>query len=521
MLIDARQLPSRAVLRARFCVIGSGMGGATLAQSLARAQQDVLLVEAGTLQPALADGSQVVSWESIGRSFNAPPTRCIELGGTSNQWHGICAPLDEMDFAERAWIPGSGWPITRSELQTFYDEAASLHEVPEWAGYDTATLAPGFQARLGDIRIREQVLRHKIVYARKPPMRWKEPLLQHARAGRLRCLLSAPALELVSTESGQSISKLIVGAGEQTQEIHADYFIVCCGALETPRLLLNSRRNGSPAPGNGHDLVGRNLLDHPAGHFCKVRFCSPTSAPMYAALALGRALNITIALMQAPEHQRLHSVPNHYAWIRPSVSAARIDDDLLLSFLGVRGLRDLSLRQIKAILTDRDIQYRILVQRFGMHPTYRYGDMYFTTEQLPNPDSRIRLSASRRDRYGYPIASIDWQLSDADLSGFERYSRLLFQQGLTEGQCTLARVDPASTWSRTVASTAHHLGTARMGVDPTRGVVDRNLRIFGLENAYVCDGSVFPTAGSANPSLTITALARRLARHLLNGARAS
>jgi choline dehydrogenase-like flavoprotein len=492
------------------------MGGATIAQRLASANHDVLLVEAGGLEPALADGSQVISSESVGRSFNAPPTRCIELGGTSNQWHGICAPMDDMDFAPRSWIRGSGWPITRADLQPFYDEAATEHQVPNWPAYDPATLQPAHRERLGDIHVHQHVLRHKIVYARRPPMRWKQPLVKRAREGKLRCLLHAPALELVPSETGRSVSKLIIGAGGHTREVHADIFVICCGALETPRLLLNSRRNGSLALGNSHDLVGRNLLDHPAGHFCKLRFRSPTVAPLFATQALNSDLSMSVALMQAPEHQQEHGVGNHYAWIRPSVSPGRIDDELLLSFLAVRGMRDLTLRQMFAILTDRDIQYRILVQRFGMHPRYRYGDMYFTTEQLPNLSSCVRLSDVGRDRYGYPVACIDWRLSSDDLDGFDNYARLFFQKGLPESQCALARVDPLSIWDRTVASTAHHLGTARMGADPTRGVVDRNLKIFGVENAYVCDGSVFPTAGSANPSLTITALALRLAGHLMS-----
>jgi choline dehydrogenase-like flavoprotein len=514
MLADARQFSNEFPLKARFCVIGSGMGGATIAQRLASASQDVLLIEAGSLEPALADGSQVISWESVGRSFNAPPTRCIELGGTSNQWHGICAPMDEMDFAARPWIRGSGWPITRADLQPYYDEAAGLHEVPTWPGYDPASLEPSRRAQLGDIHVHQRVLRHKIVYARRPPMRWKELLLASARAAKLRCLLNAPALKLVPSENGRCVSKLIIGAGGRTLEVHADIFIVACGALETPRLLLNSRLNGSAALGNDRDLVGRNLLDHPAGHFCKVRFQKPTVAPLFATQAMNADLSMTVALMQAPEHQEQHAVGNHYAWMRPSVTSARIDDELLLSFLAVRGVRDLTLRQIFAILTDRDIQYRILVQRFGMHPRYRFGDMYFTTEQLPNLSSRVKLSDTTRDRYGYPVACIDWQLSDDDLRGFERYARLFFKQGLPNSQCELARVDPLSIWDSTLASTAHHLGTARMGADPACGVVDRNLQIFGIENAYVCDGSVFPTAGSANPSLTITALALRLAGHL-------
>lgn len=91
---------------------------------------------------------------------------------------------------------------------------------------------------------------------------------------------------------------------------------------------------------------------------------------------------------------------------------------------------------------------------------------------------------------------------------------MLFGQGLQSPQYKLARVDEPSVWSRSVASAAHHVGTARMADHPSRGVVDANLRVFGMDNLFICDGSVFPTAGSTNPSLTITALGLRLGEHL-------
>ena len=69
-------------------------------------------------------------------------------------------------------------------------------------------------------------------------------------------------------------------------------------------------------------------------------------------------------------------------------------------------------------------------------------------------------------------------------------------------------------WERTLTSAAHHLGTARMTNHPSRGVVDRNLQVFGTQNLFICDGSVFATAGSSNPGLTIAALGIRLAEHL-------
>jgi choline dehydrogenase-like flavoprotein len=515
MFIDANLTEANSEVKAEYCVVGSGMAGASIAKQLSAAGRAVLLVEAGNLTPARGNGGQSVTSEHVGRSFNVPPTRCIELGGTSNQWHGICAPLDEIDFAERSWIPDSGWPITLDELRPYYDAAASVHEIPGGRFFQETALGPPFSDRLRDIQLNDSVVRRKVVYYRKPPMRWKEYLVRLAESGSLRCLLNATALELVPSETGAAVEYLIVGASDHTLTVRAKTFVVCCGALETPRLLLNSRTASSRGIGNEHDLVGRNLLDHPAGHFCKLRFRRRTSAPLFAASAFSEKVSMTLAVTNTAEYQESHQLANHYLWIRPSVTPNRIDDELLLSFLAVRGARDLSWRQIRAILTNRDLQYRILVHRFGLHPSYRYGDLYFTTEQLPNLNSRVRLSTRQKDRHGYPISSIDWQLSEDDMHGFHRYAKLLFESGLHSDQYELARVDDPEIWDRGLASTAHHLGTAKMARDPRRGVVDRNLRVFGVSNLFVCDGSVFPTAGAANPSLTITALALRLSEHLL------
>jgi hypothetical protein len=219
-------------------------------------------------------------------------------------------------------------------------------------------------------------------------------------------------------------------------------------------------------------------------------------------------------LMLAADQQRAHALANHYLWIRPSLTSRRLDDELLYSFLRVTRPRDLTLRQCHAILTNPDILYRVLVHRFGMHPSYVYGDMFFMTEQLPNPASRVRLSTTRRDGHGYPVAEVDWQLTDADFDGFERYTRLLFEHGLRGDHYKVARRDDAGTWRKTVASAAHHLGTARMGESEATGVVDKDLKVYGVDNLYVSDGSVFTTAGAVNPSLTITALGLRLAAHL-------
>jgi choline dehydrogenase-like flavoprotein len=380
---------------------------------------------------------------------------------------------------------------------------------------DERVLDPAVRDHLSDVHFDRTILANKLVCVRKPVFRWKDVLLRLARESRCRCLLHAPALELVPHQNGTAIKELLVGTGGGTAVIRADTFVICAGALETPRLLLNSRRGRAEGLGNEHGLVGRFLMDHPAGHYCKLRFGRKTRAPLYSSLSVAGCLHLMAGLRAADVRQRQQALANHYVWLRPSVTRHRIDDELLWSFLAVRSARNLTLRQIVAILTNRDLLYRILVHRFGVHPSYRFGDLFFMTEQLPNPDSRVTLSETR-DRFHYPVARIDWRLTDADLEGFHAFARLLLGTALCSPQYSLARRDDPAMWEQTFASAAHHLGTARMAEHPHRGVVDRNLKVFGTDNLFVCDGSVFATAGSVNPSLTITALAFRLADHVMS-----
>jgi choline dehydrogenase-like flavoprotein len=501
-------------LRAHYCVIGSGMGGAAVARTLAEAGEDVLLVEAGLDTPD--NGTSPVSSEITGRPFDLPVTRCIELGGTSNAWHGICTPLEEIDFQPRPWIPNSGWPICLEDLIPYYRAASVwLLEMPD-APYDPEALQDRDSKRLGDIKFDPEVLENKLVLSRKPAFRWKDTLLKLIRAGKMRCLFGAVALDLQQSSDATRVEKLLVGTNSGTAYIEADIFVVCAGALETPRLLLNSKSRDENGLGNRHDLVGRYLLDHPTGQFSKLRFHSALCAPMYAGTAFRKGVRIMAGLKLTSDQQYRHRLPNHGFWMRPGLALERVDNELLRSFMAVRRKRDLSLAQVWAILSSKDIWYRILVVRCGLPAIYLYSDPCFYAEQLPNPESRVRLSEKQRDRWGFPVASVNWQLTEDDFRLFREYTSLVFSQGLRSDQYKLAREDAPEIWSRTLTSAAHHAGTARMADHPSRGVVDKNLRVFGVSNLYICDASVFPTNGSANPSLTIGALGIRLGERLLN-----
>jgi choline dehydrogenase-like flavoprotein len=144
----------------------------------------------------------------------------------------------------------------------------------------------------------------------------------------------------------------------------------------------------------------------------------------------------------------------------------------------------------------------------------------YEAEQAPNPRSRVNLHHSKRDQLGLPATQLDWQLSDFDKFSIRRTAELI---GIELGRAGLGRVrtdiDEDLSKFPLVETAWHHMGTTRMSENDRTGVVDSACRVHGLSNLYVAGSSVFPTGGRANPTLTIVALAIRLADHLKSVAR--
>jgi choline dehydrogenase-like flavoprotein len=143
-------------------------------------------------------------------------------------------------------------------------------------------------------------------------------------------------------------------------------------------------------------------------------------------------------------------------------------------------------------------------------------------EQRPNPDSRLTLS-DRRDRFGMRIIRIDWRVSEEEARVLRRIAELAVEQfprlGL-EPPVLEEWVLDGAMFSRTTLDRAHPTGTTRMADDPACGVVNAQCQVHGIDGLFIAGSSVFPTAGQANPTQMIVALALRLADTLKNRATA-
>ena len=488
------------------CIIGSGMGASSLAFELFDANIPFIMIEAGSLERS----SDLVKKENTGLDFGLRSTTSIEVGGTSNLWHGVLSPLDRIDFEKRDWIPNSGWPIKYDDLEPFYKKAGKILKVVNFDYFSVNKLPRALSNLLSDLKFNKTVLKNKIFQQPIPVTRFKEVIVSKIKNSKTQHLYyNSCALELVKDNSG-SIKKLICGNDSGgVFEVFADKFIVCAGALETPRLLLNSSIDNKN--------IGKYLMDHPMSNLCQISFNKKQKAHIYSDIKFSPNSKIKSGLEFTRNVQESNSLPNHCFYTRVSFSKG-IDNKTEKVKLSLLTFRDggLSLKDVWNLVKNLNLVLQILIYKLSLNLKYRYSDLFFVAEQIPNPNSTVTLS-NAKDSFGYPIASINWQLTRDDVNSMQKAFSLLNNKAFPDDYIKFTHSPQDLDWENTFTSAAHHVGTARMSDSAESGVVDKDLKVFGINNLYVCDGSVFSTSGNVNSSFTISALACRLADHLIKG----
>jgi choline dehydrogenase-like flavoprotein len=538
MLIDATALSADQRLEVDVCVVGAGPAGLTVAGELERAGVDCLVVEAGAVEAVPDDDGHDERHRRDDRTaagrraeperggetaghpyFRLDRTRAAGFGGTSRLWPPAdalrCRRLDAVDFEERREIGRGGWPFGLSDLVAHYERAEELLALP-------ADDDPGhWEASSGAPRLPLSPSRVDTVMARFAPVDVFRTQLDHVRASpRLRLLAGASVVELEADEAGRRAhSARVALAPGRYVHVVARRFVLAGGAIETARLLLASRRGPGPALGDPHGLVGRFFMEHL--HTWSAALHPSPDAWRHARLyerhrsPIGDAMGL---LTFPADVLRAEALPNVGIFFH-AVPAARTGT-VAVALHGVH--RAVAYRRWPPPSgTARRVAQ--LVRRPGATvaaarawrtggPAERF-DLMVMSEQLPSPRSRVTL-ADRRDHLGMPLARLDWAVDDADRDTVARAQHLLAesleQAGLGVVTGFADELDPPPLSS----GGYHHLGTTRMDPDPARGVVDADGRVHELTNLYVTGGSVFPTGGFTNPTLTIVALAVRLARHL-------
>ncbi|MYJ96206.1 MAG: GMC family oxidoreductase [Proteobacteria bacterium] len=528
MIIDSHDLPNGHRIEADLVIVGTGPAGVTIANEFAGSGTRVAVLEAGGLVPT-EESMDVYRADNVGWPGSNPAgVRARYLGGTSNLWTGHCRPLERVDMEERPGIPHGGWPITLEELDPFY---ARAHAVCQLGPYDFDVNSWTQRSGLEPLDLDPALIETKLSQQSNPTRFGAvyRPMLESAP--NIEVYLNANVLELDSTGDGAHVNAARIATYQGTElSATADTFVLACGGMENPRLLLNSNNLA-----NGNDMVGRFF----AGHFytasCSLLLGRNEIAPPLYLLPAVPAEKLGIpdpapvrlrGYFCLPEGlMREEQLVNMNVEIYPidpwaDNGKARQSWDLVReqpsAFLGVEILP----RHLRRVLRDlwRLPGHDDPVEDFG-HDVARQPNttgMYALqtyVEQLPNPQSRIRLGRSR-DAFGKRRLQVDLQFSGAEAASLRRLYEIMAS---AFGKANFGRVRvelPRDAVQIRGGGATHHHSSTRMHEDPRLGVVNRDCRCHEVSNLYIAGSSVFTRAGVWNPTLTIVALALRLSDHL-------
>jgi choline dehydrogenase-like flavoprotein len=538
MIIEPSSLPSSTW---NVCIVGTGPVGMALALEFERLGRDVLLIESGGMDvdKEIADASNAIVVDDR-RHAPMALTVCRALGGTSWTWGGRCVPYDDVDFFCRDAVQGVNWPISHDEIRPWYSVAANYL----FCGGDRFS-AP-CPRKLND-GITVDCLERWTINPRIIEM-VRDRLL---RSSSIRIALNTTLAGIHLSADGSRVESLGVVTPAGPASIVSRRTILAAGGVESTRLLLHFQQSYPGHFGGVDGPLGRYYMGHISGKIATIQFDRPDEAADFDFLRdtdgsyfrrrfmLTAAAQLENKLLNAafwPDNPHFYD-PGHRSGVLSAVFLALAfpPTGRLLLPEAIRrahtGPRPYKLAQhlrnvvFGAPRAAFDI-CRILRDRFLRKPRKpgflvpnkggEYALLYHA-EQIPNPESRIRLS-KEKDAFGVPRALIDLQFTGQDVDSVLRSHIVLDRSLRTNGVGRLKFWYPENALRKAVWDQAsdgyHQIGSARMGLDPAQSVVDANLKVHGLDNFYVASSAAFPTSGQANSTMLAVAFAMRLAHQL-------
>jgi choline dehydrogenase-like flavoprotein len=513
MLMDLAQLEPDSTLDADIAIIGAGAAGIALACELAGSGRETWLIESGDFDFDAATQA-LYAGKNIGTPYAPLDTvRLRYFGGSTNHWGGHCRPLDPIDFERRDWVPHSGWPIERKDLDPFYARAQDYCQLGPYR-YDAATW-PGVKDKVLPFAPDKLGTR---VWQISPPTRFGEVYRDRlVKAPDVRVLMHANVMEIVANADAGAVMAVRLGTLQgRTATLRPRTLIVACGGIENARLLLASTGVEKTGIGNRNDLVGRFFMEHPhaLAAYAVRKADLERFALYYGELkqADGTVLHAKPGLAESLQRERRllsGCVDLGYGYDRSEGYLALRDLGKNLS----SGRFERFGRDVLDVLGDLD-DAAGGVYRTASHEAVLW--LASNSEQVPDPESRVTLGDDK-DSLGMRRVKLDWRVSEVEKRNVRAVCTIVGEELARLGLGRL-RLDPwllsdDPRW-HDIEGRFHHMGTTRMSDDAKQGVVDRDGRVHGYGNLYIAGSSIFPTSGYANPTLTIVALAIRLADHL-------
>jgi len=455
----------------KLIIIGSGFAGITLSKKLADKGVASLILEAGGLDWT-EKAQETCKGEVIGdKYFDLEYSHLKYFGGTSNHWGGWCRHLEEEDFQKRSDIEGYiGWPINKGTLLPFMAETNQILELPT------------LRERNIDPYLKE------VEFGFSKPVRFGQKYLNFFKNSKLANVCLNSYVLSTGAMNGRINNITVTGPDGSSINIKPENVVFCLGGIDNSRILLWSNETSLEPVVKNTEALGKYWFEHP--HHIS-----------------GEAVEY--------EH---HAIYSHQA--RSGVAFFSPTSKAMYEF----GILNASLRLHRKYATYSGL-LRTAYQTFCRSKLINdlSGDMCTSAievvwEQEPRAQNKVELSTNERDGYGVPRPILHWEKSKLDYRTakvmMELYGRYLAVSGFGAVKSFDHIIEAVYHPPSRILAGYHHMGGTRMAENSKLGVVDRNSKIFGLDNGFILGSSVFPTGGHANPTYTIVQLALRLGEHL-------
>ncbi len=503
-----------------YVIVGVGSAGGVLLQRLARAGFRVVGLEAGPFWDTEKDwvsdeaGSHKLYWEDLRMIGGDYPLELGSnnsgkgVGGGSVHWASFCPRLHPSDF--RVYTEDGvavDWPISYDDIKPYYEQLELEMPVSgpawyPWGDPHSYPYGPHPMGGVGDtfikgctalgipVSIGGPVAILAGSHGDRPHCIYRGFCIQGCKVGAKASTLITHVPDAIRNKaevrSFSMASRIELGPGNRVTGVHyfdregnahfqkAKAVIVSGYAIETPRLLLNSACHGHEnGLANSSGTVGKYLMAQ-AGNVVAGRF------------------EELVRMYKAPP---AHALTEEFYETDPKRDFAR--------GFAIQTIGPLPISFSRQMIASMDAWGWGL--RRVMMDYNHWSALGLLGEILPWPDNRVQL-AEEKDSFGLPVARVTFNLRDNDLKLIE------FGKNKVEEVLYAAGAQQVVQEQRF----AHLVGGARMGSDPATSVVDKYGRTHDIANLFICDGSIFPTQGSANPGLTIQALAARTADYLIS-----
>ncbi len=506
MHIDARTLPDNTHIQGDICIVGTGPAGLSIAMDWINTPHKVILLEGGGFD--YDDQVQdLYAGKTTGQKYYPlKSTRLHYFGGTSNHWSGYCSPMDPLDFEKRDWVPHSGWPIKKTDLDPYYAKAQPILDLGPYE-YDTAWWQrqdPALKSLLPE----NAVVCNK-VWQFSPPTRLGKKYADTIKSsGNIHLYTYSNLVDITANEQVSAIRELTVtNFTGKRHTVKAKHFVLACSTVQNARLLLSNNKQASQGLGNDNDLVGRFFMEHMQIKSAWLYLPAPDPLKLYSIEPGVTKMRCELAV--TAEMQQKHRILSGTASLSPFGIAKN-------SKSSIETWNNADPR--KSLENFRTVNG---AARKKATPSPAGSNIYMLStriEQAPNPDSRITLD-SEKDQLGMPRSILHWELTPFEKHSVRKLYELIGQQVGAAGVARLQLMehfeDPNdNSWPDFTSGGWHHMGTTRMSDDPRSGVVDANCKIHGIGNLFIAGASCFVTAAAPNPTLTIVALSLRLSDHL-------